>query len=61
MYEAILYSSHTDLGIFHAMRGEITIKEIIYEFNYVYKYVKEKWITERGVRKEGGKIARKLK
>jgi hypothetical protein len=51
IYEAILYSSHTDLGIFYAMRGKITIKQIIYELGYFYKYAKEKWMAERGVRR----------
>jgi hypothetical protein len=51
IYEAILYSSNTDLGIFYAMRGKITMEEIIYEFSYFYKYGKEKWIDERGVKK----------
>jgi hypothetical protein len=50
IYEAILYSLETDLGIFYEMRGKIDISEIINELGYFYKYTKEKWITERAVR-----------
>jgi hypothetical protein len=51
IYEAILSSSQTDLEFFYALRGKITMENIIYELNYMYKYDETKWVTKRAVRK----------
>jgi hypothetical protein len=58
IYEAILWSTlaQTDLQFFYELRGSMTIRKIIYELNYMYKYDKEKWVAKRGVSKSAMKF-----
>jgi hypothetical protein len=49
IFEAILYSSETDLEFFYELRGEIiNIATMLKELNYFYKHDKEAWIRNRG-------------